>query len=1367
MARCPLPVVLLLLLAAGSVVGAEPAARTLLPGESVATSRRLEAGDKLAIDKQYAAAAEEYARIIEEVGDELVPADVRLSVPARRLCQLRLAALPPDVLRTYRNRVDPQAKKWLEQGTADRDPRPLERLVEQAFCSRPAGAALDVLGDLAFERGQFHQAERWWRMLALPASEAVARAKQPTPPPWSRAGDAPEVLELLYPDPPSDPASARAKQILALLFRGERKAARAELEAFRAQHAKATGHLAGRTGNYAEILQDIASRPVPPEPGDSTWPTFGGSPSRAAVLPAEPADPNRLNRLVEHGPAGQPVPLCARAAVDAMSVNKRAQYLAFEPVIVGRRVLVANARSVTALDPSTGTVHKWDLGQDGKRPVDDPNGLKLVPSAAVPPETRYTLTVADGRVYARLGVPALDPSRQGAKAASYLVCLDQSEPGGELRTVWLRDADPPAKGYPPMFEGTPVVRDGLLHVAATRFEGGLQMTTEIRCYSADTGAPRWKVDVSTTRDISAAPRHRHQLLTLAGRHVVYVSHAGSIAALDARTGRRAWSMHYASTPLRTPGGNAVPRDLAPAVYAEGRLFCAPADYDRLLCLDPETGQVLWERERVAVVHLLGVGNGRLIFTTTKGIRALRAVDGSDADGWETPRTAEHPGLPPYGRGFLAGDCVFWPTADGVKVLSQADGLPPPDLIPGPLERQGSLPPGNLAYANGILAVADDTSLRVYVAPARTESAPVAAPANGVARAVDDLSRRAIELTAAGRPAEAVSAWQQVLADENLRRGMLHDAKRLPQRAAIVAAERIDELLRAHGRDLYRSAEEKAHAMLGSGRRNPVALERLVDEYPNATAAGPALLQLARLHEDAGHWGAAAHAYRRLLRRETTSDERRAACSGLNRAREHEQQRVSLAPADPAVPLTRCWEKDERLLPMAEESPGGEVLLVWHPPASAPPLFGPGRGGFSPLMMVNQKPASPTPLLICRNATTGQERWAHPVAEPPTWAGRHGDCVVVAGPTRVQAFALSDWTCFWELPAPDAEHFVDARLSSFQIAGGRFFCLQGECRLLALDAESGRVLWQNWSPAARLGSDVPGARFSPHYLATPERVLLQFAGRCRVLDAGNGALVAETPTETILWAQAPLPLGGGRAAVLTGRRNVACVDLTTGHCLWSYALPHPESLTGELPLLEGSDGTLLVVVPRNYGYCLCRVNVDTGRPLWSEEASIGPDRIDAASACVDSNAVHHVSRNIVTALALDDGRVLWRESLPDPQGSWHLRHLGRALLAWPAEGRQLKIHSRWLTGWLELSVPAAPEAEPGRGIPVLVLDPKDGQALERLNLVPPAPRPRTLPATAPALLVSSTATGLVIGWDERVWALRSDEERLAAHRRGTP
>jgi outer membrane protein assembly factor BamB len=1203
MARCPLPAVLLLVLAAGPLTGAESAPRTSQPGESTATARRLDAADQLAADKQYAAAAQEYARILEEAGDDLVPVGDRLSVAARHLCHLRLAALLPDALRPYRTRVDPQAKKWLDQGAADRDPIPLQRVVEEAFCSRPAEAALDLLGDLAFERGRFHQAERWWRMLALPASEAAARAKQPPAPPWSRARAELPDLELLYPDPQTDVARARAKQVLALLFLGESDAAKAELEAFRAMHPAAEGHLAGRKGRYAEILQAVASRPVPPEPADDAWPTFGGSPARGALLPAEPSDPNRLNRLVARGPAGD-CQLIAPRAGEPVFGAERARHLPFHPIIVGRDVLVADARSVTALNTTTGATQKWDLEKDGGRRANvTPDQLAL----PAPADLRYTLTVADGRVYGRLGVPGLQALKKGAEADSFLVCLEFAEPGHKLRAVWLRDAAPPAKGPPPMFEGAPVVRDGLLHVAATRFEGGTPMVTEIRCYAADTGAPRWKVDVAAARDVPPAPRYRHQLPTLAGRHVVYASHAGAVVALDAPTGRRAWSLHYPSAAVKTPGGHPVPRDLAPALYAEGRLYVAPADYDRLLCLDPETGQVLWELQGVAVVHLLGVGNGRLIFTTPRGIRAVRAAYGDDVGGWQLFSDADYPGLPSYGRGFLAGDYVFWPTPAGVKVLNQKDGQVPFDLIPGPLSLGlKHLTPGHMAYAGGILAVGDNRGLKVYLAPGESPAAP---------------------------------------------------------RATVPAAPE-------------RPAEESGKPLLA-------ALTRIA-----------------------------------------------------------EPQRKRAAPAELAPPLARSWEKEERLLPLAEDLPGPELLLV--------------RGD----------------KLVCREAATGAERWARPVAGSPSWAGRHEGVAVVAGPDAAQGFALSDGTPLWNLPAPDAAHFLDPRLSAFQTDGGRFFCLQGECRLLALDVVTGRVLWQNWSPAARLDADVPGCRFSPHYVVADGRVLLQFAGRCRLLDAHAGRLLHEVPTEAILWDRPPLPLSASHVGIVTGRRVVSALDVSSGKPAWSHTLPRPDSLTGEPPRLVVGPDALFVVVPRNYGYCLRRLDPNTGRALWDEEVVLGPDRADLGSIAADGRGVYYASRKVLAARARDDGHMLWEEALPGPEAPWHLHRTGAVLLAWPAEARRAKFHSRWLSASLELGVTFPPEDRPGRGVPVLLLDPQDGRLVQRLNFMPPAPRAQgrlapgeeltALPrlfaerAAVEGPTVRLTGQGLAVGWDNRAWALRRDK-----------
>ncbi len=1075
------------------------------------------------------------------------------------------------------------------------------------------------------------------------------------------------------------------------------------------------------------------------------------------MLPAERSDPNRLNPLVKDGP-GWSFPLGTlrqpgperpgvRAVLHAgLSVAEQARHLAFFPVIVGQHVLVADARAVTAFDTTSGDKLTWDLARDGERRLNAANGLMLDTALPAPADLRYTLTAADGRIYARLGVQGLPPAKPTAKSDSFLICLKLADRGRKLTAVWMREVEPAERGTRAIFEGAPVVRDGLLHVAATRCEGGTQTITEVRCYSADSDAPpRWKQDVVATRDVPSAPRYRHQLLTLAGRHVVYASHAGAVVALDARTGRRAWAFRYPSAVVMTLGGNPVLRDLAPAVYAAGRLYVAPADYDRLLCLDPETGQLLWERERVEVVQLLGVGSGRLIFTTPKGIRAVRAADGDDDGGWQMPDSNGSDGLPSHGRGFLAGRYVFWPTSSGVKVLSQEDGQVPIDLIPGPLEVRGHLSPGNMAYAGGILAVADQSDLRVYLAPGQGQREPPQKPALVPAQTLDGLARRAVELTAAGKPGEAVATWQRILADEALRHGVLRDSRRLPQSAEAVATEEIDKLLRAHGRALYAPLEEKAVALLKSAG-DAAALDRVADEYPNAAAAGTALRQLARLHEGAGHWGAASQAYRRLLRREMPEDERAAAQAGLRHAVAKEQANSPTAePSGLSLPLTRCWDKEERLLVSPESVPGTEVFLI--------------RGA----------------TLVRRDVATGAERWASPLGGSATWAGRHAEFAVVAGPDAVRAFALSDGTPLWHRPVPDASAFIDPRLSAFQMAGGRFFCLQGECRLLAFHVESGRVLWQSWSPAARL---VAGARFSPHYLATGERVLIQSAGRCRLLDARDGSLVRDLPTEPILWRQPPLIVGPDRAAVVNGRRLVAALDLASGKVVWEYTLPGSSTLSGEPPLLLGNSAALFVVVPHNAGYTLQRLDPSTGRPAWADEVSLELDRLDPLCFAVDGVGVYYTSGNVVTALDRD-GKVLWEQALPGPAGAWRLRHVSGALVAWPAEARRTKFHSHWLTASLEYQATFPPEDRPGRGIPVLLLAsasahemPGDDRVMQRLNFLPPIPRAQgrlasgeELTAVPTALgeraavdgpVVLVTGKGLVVGWDDRTWALRADK-----------
>jgi outer membrane protein assembly factor BamB/tetratricopeptide (TPR) repeat protein len=149
------------------------------------------------------------------------------------------------------------------------------------------------------------------------------------------------------------------------------------------------------------------------------------------------------------------------------------------------------------------------------------------------------------------------------------------------------------------------------------------------------------------------------------------------------------------------------RDLAPPVFADGRLYVAPADYDHLLCLDPFTGRTLWDRDHLEPTHLLGVGQGKFIFTTLHGLRAVDAADGGDKGGWQLPDGGGE--RAPAGRGLLIGNKVLWPTANGVVVCNQADGA----LDYRPMLGM-QVPSGNLVYANGCLAVADRTTLSVFV-----------------------------------------------------------------------------------------------------------------------------------------------------------------------------------------------------------------------------------------------------------------------------------------------------------------------------------------------------------------------------------------------------------------------------------------------------------------------------------------------------------------------------------------------------------------------------------------------------------------------------------------------------------------------------
>lgn len=678
-------ITLFALLVCVSAAAAQPSG-TRLRGESESgrTRKRLtEAQQKLAEGKPV---ADELQDILDQSGDDLVLVKENQYQPARRLVQQYLATLPDKQLETFRDRIDEPAKKLLELGKKKRDPQPLRELVERYFASRAAEEGLLLLGELAFERGDFVSAGRYWRAL-LPASDDGA---------------------LVYPKPKTDPAVVKAKLILARAVGGDHEAAKAELEQFAKDHPKASGPLSGANGVYADTLAKLIAAPPALPVASAGWTSFAGGPSRdgrpdsplprylagerprVAAIPREPRDKEK---------------------VPAVLAAKR---LAYFPVVFGGSAYIADAGRVIQFDLKTGAVrvafHAVNLDLDF-----DTSDL-AVPAQH---EADYTLTAADGRLFARFGKTALPTGNDtGRTPRTYIACLEPKPDAAKLPAIenpmevkWT--VTPPVKDVPAAWEGAPLVADGRVYASFIRVENN-RLTHAIACYPVAGGPPLWVADVFDADPQSpGSPKHRHELLTLAGANVVYCSHAGVTVAVSAATGKPAWA--FRNPPADRPPVNSF-RDLCPAVYHDGRVFLAPADGDAVYALDADTGRRLWSTATpIHVEQLLGVSQGRLIVTThvarldartvlTGGVRGFDVATGFDKPphGWQNHEDGSLNGL---GRGVAADNLIFWPTPSGTKVLDAATGR-----VARPTNTKM---PGNVAVADGYIVVATATEVWWY------------------------------------------------------------------------------------------------------------------------------------------------------------------------------------------------------------------------------------------------------------------------------------------------------------------------------------------------------------------------------------------------------------------------------------------------------------------------------------------------------------------------------------------------------------------------------------------------------------------------------------------------------------------------------
>jgi outer membrane protein assembly factor BamB len=1103
--------------------------------------------------------------------------------------------------------------------------------------------------------------------------------------------------DVVYPGSKADPALVRARIVLAMIFRHDGPRAKAELAAFKAKHPTASGTLAGKIGPLADTLQTFldAHPKLPPDAASGTaWPTFGGAPDRAGRVPGgiphawpgrpswpEPGTPNLPGE-----PARQPFG---------------------HPVIVNGEVFVTNGVQLYSFDLRTGKQNR----KGSIPPISD---------AAAGPEANCTLTASDGLLYARVGTAAVAPPLDGgnARPVSLLKCLRPK--AGGIAELW-RAAPPEDAKVSAAWEGAPLVHARRLWAVYAKFEGGRVVHVAV-CYdpadaTADAelspGRPAWVTELCDgAQPVANLGRTRQELLTLAGRNIVFCSNNGAVIALDAVTGRRAWGFRYPRARKTPPGPGSDP---APAVAFGGRVYVAPADGEHVYALDAETGNLVWETGRTEGARIVGVSRGRLIVAVAGPIRGIRGLDletGSHrtADGgW-----SQDANVLTYGQGLVTDDIILWPTRDGLFFLDPRTGLPSakrgtPNPMPGP-HKGATSAFGQIAYAEGVIVVV--TPMQVYGYRAQSmkiEHLPDASPQERF----DTGAERAERALAAGNPERAITILAEVAMSD------------LPAPLRAWATARMLQIA-PPATDLERLPREIRAAL------TPALLGEWIIPPDGVPVTLDAFLQ------------------RRLGRSPepgsvpTAVPERPGCPPGLAADADFDRT-LKLPPAvAPLRPIPGASCPQKRLFA------AGPKLVVAVPLDQTAESEHVAADLFTHAANLRTGFVAAGPFAVAVYGTAREPQWVFRV---PTTERL---------PDGVPPFRLS---CGGEPACP--------QLSSFVLAGTWLLARIGDHHLVAIDLSARRVAWV-LSSTGRAGYEpnyFPDApRFGQNFAVSGQFVVVQLSGGRRwFVDLRTGKPVAMPAlgdqTARAWWPHAPVELDG-RLLFADGSGLVRLVQ-PSARTKWAFETDREDGLTGEpaqvrawADVLSGVGNPprvppaplLLVATRRNHGAEIERVDPNNGKALWSDgPAFADADRIDLTAADADADRVYVPAANTLLALATGSGKLAWKADLPAGGRGWIVRAGKSCVIVYPAEAlptespdalfdRLTRSFAREPFVWrLPALAGTLYDTWVTRAVPVLLFDPETGKRLGRYDV----------PARGPAVTAHFGADVTVIATGDRV------------------
>lgn len=1197
------------------------------------------------------------------------------------------AALSPEGLKVYRAQFDPLLRPTYEAGRDNLDEQKLLKVIEQGYCCTFADDALLLLGDLAWDEGDLWRARSYWEQLLPPL--------QP-----KELGE--PVLLPGYPDSDLDRSLVYTRLALCGLETGRFEAVRRIIARLEESHPEAVGQIAGQTGNLGKLLQTLLQQKEnhPSKLQSPGFETFGGQVKRFNHVPS----------MTDFGTVRWQTRLRALGGEPRRGfIPGGAGLPCYFPVIYGDLLLVQDSEDIYAYRLDTGAP-VWPA-EDGSARIFSASDLapgairrglgdRALSNIGVP---RLTMTVADGRLYARMG--SISPF--GSDRGGILVCLDLAHREGSL--IWsVFASEIEADDTDWTMEGSPLVIGNRVYIGLRK--SNPQPQANVACFDAGTGKLLWNRRLcvgSANPNIPDFDVNQH-LLTWGDGTLYYATHMGAVAALEPHSGATKWLVTYPrieDPKFRHELEARLRRGPLPAMFADGTVYVAPLDSDDLIAIDAETGVVKWSRSfQSPIQSLLGVGRGN-VYVSGAQLWAVSTQSGRIV--WPQPGERE-PEAAGFGRGLMVGDSIFWPNHEEILIVDQVTGAVTRRF---PLTAAFDQSGGNLQLADGYLVVAQPDRIAVFadVPEMRKQSLP-----DGVPPSKRPIARPSFFL---GRIEAAEQHWEVAAEQYHLVNEFAEPQDQWNGRALRqVAAEREFDARLKLARLAFESREVPPDVLDLMDR----AIESAPDRIRRGLALATAIRWCQMIQND--HW----HQYaRRAVDNPDLANLRlRFAREGPVILHDWVQQQLDRRPVQPQAGNAKATdERDSNTRASAaklripiqpdNQAPGTKIATPrnlesatstrsdlrlnwplhrrWNRPLTGDVhLIAPLRqrtSGTAGYILTDRNPVS------CLAADSGLPLWQLKLSHPLLWSAEHRDVLLLAtcnelravdpttgrstwrfslspanvpvsDPNRIQLVSEIDpnhpqdvtpLAQVWDLPQLTTH---DGHFSDFTLLNDTLLARHGNQRIVAWNVSSGTIQWcQELKKPLAQG-----------IVAAVDQVFAMSGETLMTFDMTSGLKIGEWSTDTGPWQGSPLLrddnsfLAVGLTGQLTSWSKPGPAWYTEeGPIAWKWTTPVSQTRIPAQVLGQG-DVNLIVVD----GDTLIAADAISGKTLW--KTPLGRDFVSdaAASITLDQERVYLPSEGILRAYSLKTGTTVWETYIGNAKQPWQLCKIGEEIIACPTQ-----------------------------------------------------------------------------------------------------